>query len=554
MHLHIAHRSFAFLCCLSFLFVAHGRTKEVISEDDTNGALKLVQQTQLVVGSLVASPDHYYELLEQFYLIGHPLSGLPPTVYTLSSEHDVGYDFITSDDSAIYPLVPLVSTRDIVVANTKASLMTSREVDIWMHPKTYTGHIAPYSLNTKAITSETEVASISETYELVEDSQGLVIASRSLQFEEDLLGEFYSFQEKFAKGGYGEVWRAVRKFDVPPKQTYILKRLFVEKGEHVRTSGLREIHFNVLLQDTPHIARFVEYFEVEHAQHSTELWLVFCDEGESLHKWMYSRVDAGGFTRLERSAFWRRLREYPLLMKSLLKQLLEALASVHERGVLHRDIKPDNVIVREEHGQLRLKLADLGSAVDLQAYDNLYTGTGPSRAEATLSYAPPEVIFTIQAFDPMHPEAYDLWSVGMVFLEMFLGTPDLYQIDNRARARLDRELDGKSEEVKKAAHIFHAMKMLCIYEPAEQRRRREGAKAQKEAASASEYASHEPTALIEDTCNSDRFAKILKRLDPLRIGLDHLGVTLLRQLLAWKPEDRPSAAEALRHAYFDDVL
>ena len=36
-------------------------------------------------------------------------------------------------------------------------------------------------------------------------------------------------------------------------ELYILKRVFVEKGEHVRLSGLREIHFGIKLQNKPHV-------------------------------------------------------------------------------------------------------------------------------------------------------------------------------------------------------------------------------------------------------------------------------------------------------------
>ena len=48
----------------------------------------------------------------------------------------------------------------------------------------------------------------------------------------------------------------------------------------------------------------------------------------------------------------------------------------------------------------------------------------------------------------------------------------------------------------------------------------------------------------------DAFVQMLARRSPAKRGLPMLGVRLLRRLLHWNPTSRPSAAAALRHAYF----
>ena len=104
----------------------------------------------------------------------------------------------------------------------------------------------------------------------------------------------YTLHSRIGRGGYGELWKA-RKLpttttdeeeadssdSADSDEYFILKRLLIEKGEHVRASGLREIHFGQLLADQPHVARFIEWFEVR-----GELWLVFRHEGLSLADYM----------------------------------------------------------------------------------------------------------------------------------------------------------------------------------------------------------------------------------------------------------------------------
>lgn len=54
----------------------------------------------------------------------------------------------------------------------------------------------------------------------------------------------------------------------------------------------------------------------------------------------------------------------------------------------------------------------------------------------------------------MFPPAdrYDMWSVGVVILELILGSPNAFQISAYTRALLDQQLDGWSEGLKELAH------------------------------------------------------------------------------------------------------
>ena len=90
-----------------------------------------------------------------------------------------------------------------------------------------------------------------------------------------------------------------------------------------------------------------------------------------------------------------------------LVQLLQALAYLHRRGVFHRDLKPDNVII-DKDGVLRV--LDFGLALVRNQKDPAQNATG------TLAYMAPE---TLRGFPPT--PATDLYAVGVMGYQVFVG-------------------------------------------------------------------------------------------------------------------------------------
>ena len=99
------------------------------------------------------------------------------------------------------------------------------------------------------------------------------------------------------------------------------------------------------------------------------------------------------------------------LIRTLMQQLLAALAYIHDRNICHRDIKPQNILVDAQTA--RLKLCDFGSAKTLVA------GEPSISYICSRFYRAPEVIFGSSNYSV----AIDVWSVGCVMAEMFLGRP-----------------------------------------------------------------------------------------------------------------------------------
>jgi len=206
------------------------------------------------------------------------------------------------------------------------------------------------------------------------------------------------------------------------------------------------------------------------------------------------------------------------VLKSILYQLLQAVAGLHEAGITHRDIKPDNILLHFHSGsassssrtsnpdskgrhsdsgsdsssqaewsqpRFTLRLCDFGSALDDDP-DIQYLLYPPphytaSRRDNTAAYAPPEAIFGYDgddeqdddeqgsdtasdldsipsppAFSATHPHSYDLWSVGVVAVELLIGPrarSELFSIDQRVRARIERKVEEEvREERRKVGH------------------------------------------------------------------------------------------------------
>ncbi|KAE9127666.1 hypothetical protein PF010_g4790 [Phytophthora fragariae] len=407
----------------------------------------------------------------------------------------------------------------------------------------------------------------------------------------------YRLKKKFDAGSHGEVWRATRRHATSEREEhFVLKRLFLELGESMAQMGLREAHFGALLHGERHVARFVEYFfrpaqvaesESDHKLSTTpELWLVFYDEGKSLRQYLYEKLevvygaDEHGDTRagvvLQPSHFWEKLRTDARgenVLREIMRQLLQAVAALHARGITHRDIKPSNILVSIPPSSTGatlppmplVKLADFGSAVDDYTLQNLYAAgggsddseasRGPSQAEETREYQPPEVLFNEngQPYDYTAPEAYDLWSVGVVFLEMVLGSPQVFLISPRERAKLDVVLDAQrrrhrhrhgrhdgEEDAESGwrskAYLLHVLTQeFCIFQPAPRQLR----------------SLWDKYALVSESCHFGRFNQTVVDRDPLKRGLeDSWGLDLMWRLLQWHPSERISAEDALEHAYF----
>jgi hypothetical protein len=92
-------------------------------------------------------------------------------------------------------------------------------------------------------------------------------------------------------------------------------------------------------------------------------------------------------------------------------QILEALAHAHARGIVHRDVKPSNVLVAESE-EVSVRLLDFGLAQLAEEESLTATGDVPG----TLAYVPPERLHG-ESGEP----AADIWAVGVLLWESLAG-------------------------------------------------------------------------------------------------------------------------------------
>ena len=103
-------------------------------------------------------------------------------------------------------------------------------------------------------------------------------------------------------------------------------------------------------------------------------------------------------------AAWDRTRA-----RGAFAQLARAVAYLHARRVVHRDLKPDNLLL-DAHGALKVVDFGLSHAFEACAYGVLYDAVG------SVGYRPPELFFTASAAH----DAYlaDVWAMGVVLYAM----------------------------------------------------------------------------------------------------------------------------------------
>jgi serine/threonine-protein kinase len=180
---------------------------------------------------------------------------------------------------------------------------------------------------------------------------------------------------------------------------------------HDRILG-RDLALKVLREDFAKDAAFVTRFQREaisaaslNHPHVVQVY----DQGRSEDGRLYiamEHVPGGNLKDL----ITRRGPLDPAEAALLASQMAEALGAAHERGIVHRDVKPQNVLLGEAGES---KVADFGIALAASTS----TTSGTKRVFGTASYMSPE-----QAMGERVGPASDLYSLGVVLYEMLTGT------------------------------------------------------------------------------------------------------------------------------------
>ncbi len=186
----------------------------------------------------------------------------------------------------------------------------------------------------------------------------------------------YFIEDELAKGGMGKVYRARRNSD---GQVVAIKTILPAVSPHPEAIGRfqREIH---ILQRLVH-PRIVRHFDSGEVQGQ----LYFIME-------YVPGLDAGRLVREQGRMTAERVVRLGC-------QLLDALACAHHQGIVHRDVKPSNLLLTQQDGQEVLKLADFGLARAYQA--SAMSGlTLSGQSGGTPAFMPPEQVQDLRSALP----------------------------------------------------------------------------------------------------------------------------------------------------------
>lgn len=201
-----------------------------------------------------------------------------------------------------------------------------------------------------------------------------------------ILQDRYQLELKLGEGGMGSVYRAIDLSGRRDVAVKILRRDLAE-SKHARRRFAREARAAGMLNH-PGIVKIYDY--VEDVRPFLVMELV---NGVSMRRYV------------------RRERPDTIRLLELCEELCEALAHAHDRGVVHRDLKPDNIFVSSDGVA---KILDFGLArVRLPEISHL---TRSGSALGTCSYMAPE-----QAAGKPADERSDLYALGIIIYECVTG-------------------------------------------------------------------------------------------------------------------------------------
>ena len=296
--------------------------------------------------------------------------------------------------------------------------------------------------------------------------------------------------KKLGSGTYANVYKGHLKSD--PSQLFAIKKFKINQQtaqDGINVDTIREIKY---LQELSH-RNIIRLYDVYSSKDQTiNAILEFCDGGD-LEEMIKDTNFAYGLADI----------------KAWMGMLMRAIYFCHRNFVLHRDIKPGNLLIAHDG---ELKLADFGLGRRYGSPDEKMT-----REVITLWYRPPELMFGARQYGG----AVDIWSCALILAELVLRRPFIaYAEDPDALATGGGEL-GQLEIMNQA-----------LGTPVEEN--------WPGVSKLKNYVELTPRRPLRDKRG---FREIFR-------SLDDSGLDLMRAMLTYEPLKRPTAKQSLEHDWW----
>ena len=225
--------------------------------------------------------------------------------------------------------------------------------------------------------------------------------------------EDYELEKCLGKGAFGEVYLTSKKGD---SKKYATKKLDREEIEH--TESMRYLKNEIItLQDLNH-PNIVKFKDVKKTKKHFYIIMEYCNGGElskALDKYQ--------------TKFGKPFPEN--IVQHIMRQIISAFRYIHEKHIIHRDVKLDNILLNYENEEdmknlnlmkAQVKIIDFGFACKVSPQGLQYSILGsPINMD-------PLILKKLNSKTKMtrqlgYNEQADIWSIGTICYEMLIGKP-----------------------------------------------------------------------------------------------------------------------------------
>jgi len=195
----------------------------------------------------------------------------------------------------------------------------------------------------------------------------------------------YQLNQQIGRGGFGVVYTGIRKSDNVPVAIKVVSNN--QRVDDVEGKPL-EVALMESVSDIPGVIKILEYFDVDNN------FFIVMERFNS--KDLFDYISEEG-----------PLPEF--VARDLFKQIVDTVSKCHERGVIHRDIKDENILI--DLNTMKTKLIDFGSGI-MDTEDQIHR-----RFKGTRVYSPPEWVGS----GWYTSEGLTVWSLGILLYDMICG-------------------------------------------------------------------------------------------------------------------------------------
>ena len=217
----------------------------------------------------------------------------------------------------------------------------------------------------------------------------------------------FNFLQQLGRGGFGTVYKGWDK----DQNTVAIKQISKDDRRKASAEAFR-CH---LLKENISNEHIVKVYHVKTWMHSMWIMMEYCDLG-----------DLNRF-------FERYYRKLDLMKKAqIMRQIAKGIAFLHLNDIVHRDIKPPNILLKTNYGRVVVKLGDFGLSKFLDPNDE---NSSMSSDVGTLRFKAPEFWDKKPSNKVRYHRNVDVYAAGLTFIAMLQARPK-YNLVPKAQGSL----------------------------------------------------------------------------------------------------------------------